>query len=80
MDGASVGAQVMIHNTHQCTMQDEWCVEKKLFFFFFLAIFLSQWDITRVINYVLISVVFFIFQKKEINNVFFNLLKPYGQG
>jgi hypothetical protein len=71
MDGASVGAQVMIHNTHQCTMQDEMVCGKETFFFFFGAIFLSQWDITRVINYVLISVVFFIFQKKEIINGFF---------
>jgi len=63
-DGASLGTQVMIHNTHQCTMQDEWCVKKKYIYIF--SIFLSQWDITRVISYVLISVVFFIFQKKEI--------------
>jgi hypothetical protein len=38
MDGALVGAQVMIHNTHQCNMQDEWCVEKKQFFFHHIPI------------------------------------------
>jgi len=34
MDGASVGAQVMIHNTHPSTMQDEWYVEKRNNLFF----------------------------------------------
>jgi hypothetical protein len=49
MDGVLVGAHVMIHNTHQCNLQDEWCVEKKQCFFW--AIFLLEWDITRVISY-----------------------------
>jgi hypothetical protein len=60
MDGASVGAQVTIHNTHQCTMQDEMVCGKETIFFLGAIL-----DITRVISYVLISVVFLHFPKKR---------------